>query len=181
MTPLLSTKRLYLREFVPEDASALYALNSNPDVLRYTGDSAFYNVAAAESFLKDYDHYSRFGFGRWAVILKGEERFIGFSGLRRDEATGEVDLGFRLFTEYWSRGYATEAGRAALRAGFEQFGLDRIVGRAMRENRASITVLQKVGMEFYEVREESGVLWLVYGIDEARWKSITSTPGPRGP
>lgn len=180
-TPLLSTERLYLREFDPSDAPFLYALNSNPDVLRYTGDTAFADTAAAESYLKDYDHYARFGFGRWAVILKREERFIGFSGLRMTEESREVDLGFRFFAEYWSQGYATEAGHAALRLGFERFQLNRVVGRAMRENRPSITVLQKIGMEYYEVREESGILWLIYGIDRARWNALTSTRSPRDP
>ena len=50
----------------------------------------------------------------------------------------------------------------------------------MRENRASITVLQKLGMEFSEVREESGVLWLIYAMSRARWQKITSTANPTG-
>lgn len=158
----------------------MYALNSNPEVMRYTGDSAFPNIAAAASFLDDYDHYERFGFGRWAVVLKKDLRFIGFSGLRMDEGTGEVDLGFRFFTEYWARGFATEAGRAALELGFGKYKLQRIIGRSMRENRASITVLQKLGMEFSEVREESGILWLVYDIDQPRWEALTSTRDPMG-
>lgn len=180
-TPLFSTERLYLREFDAIDAPSLYALNSDPDVLRYTGDSAFLNIAAAEAFLNDYDYYQQHGYGRWAVILKRDERFIGYSGLRLDEKTGDVDLGFRFFTEYWAKGYATEAGSASLRLGFENFGLERIIGRSMRENRASISVLQKLGMEFSEVREEAGVLWLIYSIDRTRWTALTSSPHPRGP
>jgi len=180
-TPLITTARLYLREFEPTDAPSLYALNSNPEVLRYTGDEAFPNTAAAELFLEDYDHYKRFGYGRWAVVLESEERFIGFAGLRMDEQTGEVDLGFRLFTDYWSRGFATEAGSAALRLGFERFSLERIIGRSMRENRPSISVLQKLGMEFSEVREESELLWLIYSINRDGWRRATSTPNPRGP
>ena len=175
-----STDRLILREFEPQDAPYLYALNSNPDVLRYTGDAPFASTSAAKSFIDDYDHYHRHGFGRWAVTLKSDRKFIGYSGLHRDQATGEVDLGFRFFADYWSMGYATEAGRAALGLGFEEFGLDRIIGRSMRENRASIAVLQKVGMEFCEVREESGVLWLVYDIDRSRWEGLTSTPRSTG-
>ena len=175
---LLETDRLYLREFDLADAPLLFALNSDAEVLRYTGDRPFPDIDAAESFIRDYDQYAQFGFGRWAVILKRNHRFIGFSGLRKDPASGEVDLGFRLFTDYWSQGLATEAGRAALRLGFEKFELDRIIGRSMRENRASITVLQKLGMEFSEVREESGILWLIYAIERESWNLPTSTPGP---
>ncbi len=176
--PLFETERICLREFDTADAHYLYALNSDPDVLRYTGDTPFMTSKAAEAFIRDYDHYQRHGFGRWAVTLKPQQRFIGFCGLRSDPQTGEVDLGFRFFAQYWSQGFATEAGTAALKLGFENYGLEEIVGRAMRENRASITVLQKLGMEFSEVREESGVLWLIYAMSRARWQQITSTANP---
>lgn len=177
-TSLAETRRIYLRELAPGDAASLYALNSDPDVMRYTGDSPFLSPAAAEAFLRDYDHYAVHGFGRWAVVLQDDDRFIGFSGLRKDERTGEVDLGFRFFTEFWAQGYATEAGRAALRLGFERFGLERIVGRSMRENLPSVTVLQKLGMEFCEVREEGGRLWLIYAIDRPNWRELTSIANP---
>ena len=173
--PLATTDRLHLRAFVPADAPHLYALNSNPDVIRYTEDASFLDVAAAEAYLCDYDHYSHFGFGRWAVILKREERFIGYCGLRSDENSGEVDLDFRFFADYWSQGFATEAGQAALKLGFETFNLDRIIGRSMRENLPSISVLQKLGMEFSDVREESEMLWLIYAIEKNAWRSLTSS------
>jgi RimJ/RimL family protein N-acetyltransferase len=177
---IVTTDRLYLREFEPGDASYLFALNSNPDVIRYTGDSSFLDMSAAQNFLRDYDQYSTHGFGRWAVILKREERFIGYCGLRFDDRTGDVDLGFRFFADSWSHGYATEAGQAALRLGFERFNLDRIIGRAMRENLPSISVLQKLGMEFSEVREDSGLLWLIYSIEKDDWQTLTSSQDPRG-
>ena len=179
-TRLLSTERLYLRELHSEDAAALYALNSDPDVMRYTGDEAFASRTAAEAFIRDYDQYRKHGFGRWAVMLERNHRFIGWSGLRRDDDTGEVDLGFRFFTPYWAQGYATEAGRAALQLGFERFGLSRIIGRSMRENLPSVAVLQKLGMRFCEVREDSGVLWLVYEIDQSDWRRATSSPNSTG-
>lgn len=178
---ILRTRRLYLREFDPRDAAALYALNSDPEVMRYTGDVAFASAAAAEAFVRDYDHYRNHRFGRWAVVLERNHRFIGWSGLQKDETTGEVDLGFRLFTQYWAQGYATEAGKAALQVGFERYGLDRIIARSMRENLPSVTVLRKLGMEFCEVREESEVLWLIYAIDRDSWLALTSTGNPTAP
>lgn len=158
----------------------LFSLNSNPDVIRYTGDSSFFNMSAAQNFVRDYDHYDKHGFGRWAVILKSENRFIGFCGLRKDEITGDVDLGFRFFADCWSQGYATEASQAALQVGFETYGLDTIIGRCLRENLPSIRVLQKLGMEFSEVREESELLWLIYSLSRNDWRSSTSSQGAMG-
>jgi RimJ/RimL family protein N-acetyltransferase len=47
----------------------------------------------------------------------------------------------------WGKGYATEAGRAALRFGFEHLELNRIWAYHMVRNPASGRVLAKVGME----------------------------------
>ncbi|NND45147.1 MAG: GNAT family N-acetyltransferase [Xanthomonadales bacterium] len=158
------TSRLELREFQASDAEALYALNSDPKVLRYTGEQPFPDVAAAAAFIDGYTHYRDYGFGRWAVIHLDSGAFMGFCGLRRQAAGGPVDLAFRLFPRYWAKGYATEAANAALAAGFGQFGLEEITGRAMRENLPSISILQNLGMRFQSVQEEHGLIWLVYVI-----------------
>ena len=55
-----------LREFHISDAPALYELNSDPEVMRYTGDKPFSSIAEAESFVQNYDAYEKYGFGRWA-------------------------------------------------------------------------------------------------------------------
>lgn len=177
---VVTTDRLYLRQFVPGDAMFLFALNSSPEVIRYTGDATFTDMSAAKNFVRDYDHYDQHGYGRWAVILKGENKFIGFCGLRLDDKTGDVDLGFRFFSDYWSQGFATEAGNAVLDLGFEKFGLEKIIGRCLRENLPSISVLQKLGMEFCEVREESELLWLIYSLDREDWRRLTSSQTATG-
>lgn len=160
----LTSPRLVLREFQVEDAPWLYELYSDADVMRYTGEEPFPSVEAVASFIAAYPYYRRHGFGRWAVLDRQNGQFLGYCGLRRDNPTSEVDLGFRLHRRYWYRGYATEAAATALRAGFERFGLDEIIGRAMRENLASTSVLHKLGMRLREVSEEGGLLWLIYTI-----------------
>lgn len=160
----IETPRLILREFRPDDAEAVFELNSDPEVLRYTGDAPFADVGTAARFIAGYTHYREHGFGRWAIEHRDTGEFLGFCGLSRSSPGADVDLGFRLFQRHWARGYATEAARAALYAGFEQFGLDVVIGRAMRENLPSITVLQKLGMRFREVTEEDDLLWLIYAV-----------------
>ena len=48
---IFETERLRFRESFPYDAEAMFALNSDPEVIHYTGDAAFESVAAAEEFL----------------------------------------------------------------------------------------------------------------------------------
>jgi RimJ/RimL family protein N-acetyltransferase len=153
MRAILETPRLLLREFQPEDAEHFYELSQDPDVLTYTGDPPFESVQKAAEFLKDYYQYKRYGYGRWAVILKETGDFLGWTGLRRDDLMAQTDLGFRLFRKNWGKGYATEAGLACIRYGFNQLHLTRIVGRVMKGNKASIRVLEKCGMTFVKEME----------------------------
>ena len=141
------TDRLVLRSLRASDAGELFDLNSDPEVMRYTGEEPFANADEALRFVERNDADATGGLARWAVTDARNGDFMGYCGLRRDGPEEEVDLGFRLFRRYWSRGYATEAARASLAAGFERFGLERIIGRAMRENLPSITVLRKLGMQ----------------------------------
>lgn len=162
------TERLELRRFSPEDASGFFALNQDPEVIRYTGDVAFLDERAAREFIAKYDHYERYGFGRWSVSLKESGEYLGFCGLKYSPAQDEVDLGFRFRRACWGRGIATEAGRECLRLGFERYDLQRIVGRAMAANPASLRVLEKLGMVQTNRFLQEGRTWIQYGIDRQR-------------
>jgi RimJ/RimL family protein N-acetyltransferase len=170
----IETPRLLLREFRADDAAPLCALNADHDVMRYTGEDPFPDERAALQFIETYDHYARHGFGRWAVEELGSGNFMGFCGLKSCAESGDVDLAFRLFPDYWASGYATEASQASLAAGFNDFGLNDIIGRAMRENLPSISVLQKLGMSFRQMSEDRGLFWLIYGVSEEGYRQIDS-------
>lgn len=149
MQETIETKRLILRPFQKGDEVYMYELNNDPEVIRYTGDPPFESVEDARQFLCDYLQYCETNFCRWAVILKENEEFIGFCGLRQQE-NGDVDLGYRLKRTHWSKGLATEACLASIKHGFEAWQLDRIIGRVARANKASIRVLEKCGMTFWK-------------------------------
>ena len=167
---ILETARLVLREMTPDDAEQTYLLNIDPLVIQYTGDKAFESIDAARQFMESYDHYQRYGFGRWATIRKEDNAFLGWCGLKYMPEVDEYDLGYRFFRKYWGQGYATEAASACLHLGFTRFQMPRIVGRAMSANTASIRVLEKVGLRFqypYSFDGEDGVL---YALDQSSWQ-----------
>lgn len=145
-----TTARLLLRAFVPGDAGAFFALNSDPVVMRYTGEPPLASLAEARAAIEAYPDFDTarggFGVGRWACVLKDSGAVIGFCGLKRLDALGVVDVGFRLMPRYWGMGLATEACAASLRYGHETLGLTRIVGLVLPENTASIRVLEKCGL-----------------------------------
>lgn len=161
MKTIIETERLILREFLIEDAFDMFSLNKDPAVIQYTGDNPFESIQAAENFLKNYDAYQKFGFGRWAVLTKNENAFIGWCGLKRNEED-QVDIGFRFFQKEWNKGYATESAKACLIYGFEKLNLVEIIGRAQKENTASIRVLEKIGMEYWKEGEVDGLEKAIY-------------------
>lgn len=162
MKIILRTPRLFLREFTIGDAENFYELNLNPNVTRFTGDLPFKNIQEAENFLSNYKDYERNGYGRWAVIEKETNEFLGWCGLKYDG--NETDIGFRFFEKYWNKGYATESAKACLEYGFDELNLKQIVGRAMKENLASVKVLEKIGLKFEKEMEfelHPGVLYRI--------------------
>ncbi|MCZ4409147.1 GNAT family N-acetyltransferase [Cryomorphaceae bacterium 1068] len=149
MKPILETKRLVLREVTPADVDDMLRLHSNSLVQQYTGEST---VRSKEDMLRAISErvnlYEKVGYGRWPTFLKDGMQFIGWAGLAYLPEFDEIDLGYRFLPEYWGMGYATEASEAILKYGFGKLDLERIIAIAMKENKASIRVMEKVGMAF---------------------------------
>lgn len=146
---LIETERLLLREITLEDKEQMFLLHSNPEVQKYTGEDPITSIEIMEEAIRDrVEWYKKYGYGRWGTFLKDGMQFIGWAGLSYLPEFDEIDLGYRFLPEHWGKGYATEASEAILQYGFENLGLKRIIAIAMKENPASIRVMEKVGMKF---------------------------------
>lgn len=165
MQKVIETFRLYLREFDLSDAKNMFDLNNDKEVIKYTGDDHFSSELEALDFIKNYDHYKIHGFGRWAVILKKSNEFIGWSGLKLNEENN-IDIGFRFYKKYWGLGFASESAKAVLEYGFNVLKLECIVGRVAPENIASVRILEKLGMKFKKQGN-------CHGIEDAKIYSIS--------
>ena len=169
MNFILETERLLLREFDISDAEKMYQLNSDPDVIRYTGDAHFESVESAAAFLKNYSDYKRNGFGRFACIEKSSNEFIGWCGLKKHK-DDVVDIGYRFFKKDWRKGFATESAIANLAYGFNSLNLSEIIGRSDKANIASIKVLEKLNMTFWKKETVDGIEnALIYKINKIRF------------
>lgn len=151
---ITETERLILRKMETSDAPFFFDLNSNPNVTKHTGDSAFKNIEEAEAIAQYViSQYENFGFGRWVVIEKETSMPIGWCGLKYHEDLKVVDLGYRFLENKWGKGYATESAVDSLNYGFNNLNLTKIIGRASVDNPASINIFKKLGMRF--VKTES--------------------------
>lgn len=172
---LFETERLYLREMTPADAENAYLLNNDPLVLQYTGDEPFESIEHARSFLENYDHFQRYGFGRWAVIQKSDQAYMGWCGLKYTKELDEYDIGFRFMRKYWNKGFATESAQVCLHAGFHQFNMPVIVGRVMEMNLSSIRVLEKIGLTYQKPYSFDGDAGLLYSLSQAEYLKILNS------
>src|SRR5690606_23387280 len=77
-------------------------------------------------------------------------KFIGWCGLKYSPNINEYDIGFRFDRSYWNMGYATETSKMCINFGLSELRIEKVVGRAMKENVGSIKVLEKIGMTFKE-------------------------------
>jgi ribosomal-protein-alanine N-acetyltransferase len=147
---MLETHRLILKVATLQEATSMVELNSDPDVIRYTGDSATPTIQDAEKVIKErlLAQFEQYKMGRFSVYLKETGEYLGWCGLRFFPEQNEVDLGYRLMKKYWGKGYATEASEICLKYGFETLKLKNIIAKAMPENIASIKVMQKMKMTF---------------------------------
>ncbi|MBB6369173.1 GNAT family N-acetyltransferase [Chryseobacterium shigense] len=158
----IETARTVMRKLTIEDAVDFYTLNLDKEVLKYTGDKPFKDLQTAADFLADYDQYKKYGVGRLAVIDKTSLKFIGWCGLKYSPDKNEYDIGFRFYRNYWNKGLATETAKKCLDFGFNELKIERIVGRAMKENIGSIKVLEKIGMTFKESFDFEGHEGVIY-------------------
>jgi len=168
---------LVLRRWRDDDLDAYAAMNADPEVMRYIGDSHVYDRAESAAVLERMRrHWDEHGFGRWAIERKQDGAVLGFAGLGFPRSFPELaaipEIGWRLARPHWGKGYATEAATASRDDFFRSFAYDQIISLAVLGNTASTRVMDKLGFRRDgETRGQSGRPVLVYRLDRADWRA----------
>ena len=177
--PTLQTSRLKLRPFSKKDTLPLYQLLQGEQVLKYFPQTHPPSLAQVEKMIIRINQaWQRYKFGLWGVERLEEETLLGRCGLQYLPDSEEVEIDFIFGVHFWGQGYATEAGQAALRFGFEAQKIDAIVGIVHLENRASQRVLNKLGMQFTEAKSYFGMACERYEITGANWHRMAQRTTP---
>jgi ribosomal-protein-alanine N-acetyltransferase len=180
MQTFIETERLLLREILSSDEQGMFELDSDPDVHQFLGNRPVKTIQESRELIQFIrQQYSDFGIGRWAVIEKATNKFIGWAGFK---FTKEIinnhsdfyDLGYRFIKKYWGKGYATEVSKACIDYGFTKMNLHKIYARTMVGNIKSRKVLEKAGLSYVETFDLNGVAHVWYKIERA--DSISASP-----
>lgn len=145
----LHTQRLILREWRESDLAPFADFNADPQVMQFYTHTL--NREESDALAEKYQRELKArGYGFWAVQAPAEADFIGYVGLNYWDLEADfspcIDVGWRLGSPYWGKGYATEAALAALDYGFETLGFQEIVSMATIGNTRSHRVMERLGM-----------------------------------
>ncbi|SHM61977.1 GNAT family N-acetyltransferase [Flavobacterium chilense] len=150
----IETERLLLRELLPSDAEGMFELDSNPKVHLFLGNKPVKHIDESHAYIKFVQQqYKDFGTGRWAVILKETNEFLGWSGIKfiTDEINNHKDfyeIGYRFIEKHWGKGYATEAGKAFVDYAFNVMKVEALYAYADAGNEDSRKILEKLGLRY---------------------------------
>lgn len=147
--PTLTTERLLLRPFADADADSLYALQSDPVVVRYWDSPAWTDPSRAVAFLASCRTMAEEGSGtRLVVERSGDGAFLGWTTLNGwNPVFRSASLGYSFAERAWGHGYATEAAGALLDWAFGTLDLNRVQAETDTRNLASARVLEKLGFQ----------------------------------
>lgn len=145
----IHTARLELREFRRSDLDATHAWSSDPRVTRFLffGPRSLEDTAEYLGGLIDSQRERPRTRFELAVVEQSSGTLIGACDLSLIES-GVLDLGYMLGPAWWGRGYATELALALAARAFEELRAERVISTVDVNNRASIRVLEKVGMRW---------------------------------
>ncbi len=177
----LQTERLLLRQWCDEDFAGFAELNTDPDVMEFYPDllSRQESNAAAEKFKF---LISQNGWGFWAVELRHDQSFIGLVGLHKPiyelPFSPCVEIGWRLASAFWGRGYATEGGRACLDFAFGQLDLSEVFAFTSVSNMKSRAVMERLNMANIGANFDHPIIphdsplreHVVYKINKQQWR-----------
>lgn len=166
----IETQRLILRDFRQTDVGELAPILAIPLVMEFSPTGTL-SVSQTEEKINSFINSERaIGCSKWAVIERGNSELIGYCGISKEQIDNVArwEIGYRLAPQFWGLGLATEAASAAIQYGFEQLGLPYIMGVAERKNRASVRVLQKLGMKYQKETMFDGIMMDVYQLDASK-------------
>ncbi len=185
---MISSARLQVRPFQPQDGRALFAYLSNPDVYRFEPGSPI-SLEQAVTLAEQRAQGSDF----WAVILSATQEMVGHLYFAQVERTDLLtwELGYIFNPAHHNQGYATESAAALIGYAFVHFGMHRVVARCNPQNIASWKVMEKLGMRreghlrqnvFFHRDAEGRPLWndtFEYALLAEEWQSNAQSSNGR--
>lgn len=147
--PVLSSKRLNLRQIKQEDIHDIFKGLSHPEVIKYYGVS-YNSLEKTQEQINWYKGLEESKTGiYWAICSVNQSTFYGVGGLNNiDENNKKSEIGFWLLPEFWNQGFMKEAFPVILDYAFNVLHLHRIEGFVDSRNITCKKAIEKMGFIF---------------------------------
>ena len=144
---------MILRTWHDEDLQPMLAINQDPKVMEYF--PSLQELEMTKNFIAKVNaHFENHGYSLYATVRKDTNEFIGFIGLLmadfESHFTPATEIGWRLSSKHWGKGFATEGAKAVLDYAFRELKIPEIVSFTTAGNAQSIRVMQKIGLQHNE-------------------------------
>ncbi|MEM1322298.1 MAG: GNAT family N-acetyltransferase [Bacteroidota bacterium] len=174
-SPNLVTERLRLRCPVQADFELFYQLHSDPEVMRYITNGVPHDRETVQGYVGTLLGKLATGnplYNWWMAERQADGAFVGWFILKDLDNTEELEIGYRLMTQHWGQGYATEGSRAILNYAFNHLQLERIVAVALPENKGSRRVIEKLGMSYRKEARFYGKSCVYYDLTKKAYENL---------
>ena len=171
---ILETERLILREYTMDDFDALYEIMSDAETMQHY-PAPFDKERTRQWITWNSDNYKKYGWGLWAVILKGTETFIGDCGITLQNIDGQMlpEIGYHINKKYWRQGFAKESARSVRDWFFEHTDYNAIYSYMKYTNTASCATAIANGMKkVKEYDDAKNVISYAYAITRTEWNEL---------
>lgn len=146
---ILETERLIIRVFEEADVDSLSSINRDPLVMKYF-PSLEEIEETRDAISRVREHQNKYGYSFYATELKSTQKLIGFVGIKNvtfdTHFTPAIEIGWRISSLHWNKGYATEAAISVVNLAFNTLGIKELVSFAVEANMASRRIMEKIGM-----------------------------------
>ena len=180
---MLQTDRLILRRWTLADFEPFAAMSTDPEVMRFLSPDGkpLSRFAAWQSFCGIVGHWEMRGYGLFAVEDRTTGSLVGRVGPWYPEGWPDFEIGWTLKSEFWGRGYATEAAERCIEYAFTELNRTHLISLILPENLRSTRVAERVGERLegrIRIPHFPDRDLLQYGMSREEWQR--RTPAPRG-
>lgn len=180
----VATPRLLAEALTLSHVTDIHRLHTDPKVMKTLSADGkpLSEEATREHIRQSVQHWEQLGFGLWAFRRKADGQFIGRGGLKVYQIVCKnvIGLAYAVLSDYWSQGFATEMGHAALELGFDRLGFPEIASWTLPINLASQRVMEKLGFRYERDIEFAGLGHRFYRVGAEEWKRyFTGQTAPR--
>lgn len=171
--PELETERFQLVRIMPEHEDTLFALRSDPEILRYINRDPYTDSAQAREFI------SLVGTGieqgrnlYWMLRQKSDGKLIGSLCMWNFSDDGkQAEIGYDLLRPFQGLGIMTEAVPVLLEYGFSALGFDALQAFIQPPNDRSIKLVERFGFKRIGNSDDGND---IYQLEKSLWSSGTS-------